>query len=121
VFRNDRVCRRQTETAAGLFRREVRIEDSWQHVSGDAVSGLADGHSNACSRPRFSVAVRIDVVGAHLDRAAVRHRLLRVEKDVVEHLTHLIGVDVGRPQIVRHLEGYSDGRTRKCEPDRIRD
>ena len=56
-----------------------------------------------------------------LNDAAFGHGLTRVEKNVVEDLTDLAGVDFGKPEIVRNVDVDAGLRAGACEMDRIRD
>jgi hypothetical protein len=67
------------------------------------------------------VAAKDHVFGANVDDAAARHRLLRVEQDVVKHLADLADIDFGRPEIVRHVDAGGHGRTGTCKVNGIHD
>ncbi len=56
-------------------------------------------------RPRLTLGVeQFEILRVHAQDAAGRHGLIGILRDVVDHLAHLAGVDVDRPQVVGEFE-----------------
>ena len=86
---NRAIHHRQADAAALLLGREIQIEDALQVLGLDADAGVGERDRHAAAARRLA---------ANAQRAAVRHRLTGVQRQVEKRLPQhrRIAVDVGR-------------------------
>src|SRR6185437_13275338 len=98
VIAHDAEADGEAEPYAGRLRREERLEDLLAQIRGDARPGVLDR-----DREEGALHARAD----H-ERAAVGHRVRRVEEEVEEHLLELV-------RIAEHL-GHRPARAEEADP-----
>src|SRR5919199_1283196 len=91
ISSHDAVRDPQAQAGALLvFGREERLEDARLKLLRDALARVAEHDVHRVTQQELMVGPVRDA-GAHVDVATLRHRLLRVEQDVQQHLLDLIG------------------------------
>src|SRR4051794_7481775 len=98
VLGHDGIRRRQTESGAARLGRETGIEYPEEHFGRNAGAVVLNHDPDA--RAGGSSAGGDNILRPNFDNSAVRHRLTSIEKDIVEHLTDLARINMGRPEIV---------------------
>ena len=89
-----------------------RLEHARQHLGVDPVAGIADLQGGQIVER--VVAGEVHIAGADADRAAVRHRIARVDDDIDEGALELRHIDEHRPHPLRQLEHQLDVLARRC-------
>ena len=79
-----------------FLRREIRIEYLAQYTFGYTDSLILDGYFDIGSRfQRQRISIRyLDIASGYLQRSATGHRLIRIEHQILDHLSDLTCVDV---------------------------
>ena len=123
---DDRQRGRQPEpgAAAGRLGGEEGVEDLVENRLRDARSGVFDLDRDVVAgirdvADRGIVIRQCHVPGAHLDQAAVRHRILCITHQIQENLHQLGGISAGLPQLLIHLKGHRGVLSKSIGADRL--
>src|SRR5437879_4719001 len=101
VFGDDGISSGQTQPAPSLFGSEIRIEDLRENFCWDAATVVSNEDPDILAgADEQNAFVDGDVFRAHFNYTTFRHCLPSIKQNVVEDLTDLSDIDLGRPQIV---------------------
>ncbi len=101
VLGDNGIGNRETEPAAMFLRGKIGIEDIGTHMGRDANAVIRHGELNITPgiKPGDGLGIEHRIVGPNRHDAAIGHGLGCVEHDIADHLMHLAGIHMGRPQV----------------------
>ena len=106
---------RQAEAGALAERLggEERLDRPLQYLRRHAVAGIDHRQFQVAAGLQRGIAARLIFGDPDIDRAAVRHRVARVDREIEDRELELVGIDARRRQPFRQIEPQRDARPQR--------